>query len=193
SSCSTTRSRPPSARSCSSCSSRWKWARPWPSPAVGSGPSPGPSEGHPPSAELSRDIFLGPGVGGGGEDLLGGANLDDLPAEHEGGAVRHARGLLQVVRDDHDRHPRLELVDQLLDPQRRHRAERRAGLIHQQHLWVHGEAARDAQPLLLAAREADAGLVQPVLDLLPQACPAERRLYLWSQLPAPARAQAQAG
>ena len=84
----------------------------------------------------------------------GRADLDELAVEHERGAVGDARGLLHVVGDDHDRHALLELVDQLLDLQRRDRVERRAGLVHQDHLGFDRERARDAQPLLLAAREA---------------------------------------
>ena len=48
----------------------------------------------------------------------------------------------------------LQLADQLLDPQRRDRVERRAGLVHQQHLGIDGERTGDAEPLLLAAGEA---------------------------------------
>ena len=99
--------------------------------------------------------------------------------------VGHARGLLHVVGDDHDRYARLELVDQLLDLQRRDRVERRARLVHQDHLGLDRERARDAQPLLLAAGQPDARLAEPVLDLVPQAGAAQRRLDLPSQVAAP--------
>ena len=46
--------------------------------------------------------------------------------------------------------------------------QRRAGLVHQQHLGLDGDGAGDAQPLLLAAGEAQAALVQAVLDLVPE-------------------------
>ena len=104
--------------------------------------------------------------------------------EHERGAVGHARGLLHVVRDDHDRDALLELVDQLLDLQRRDRVEGRAGLVHQDHLGVDRERARDAQALLLAAGEPGAGLVEAVGDLVPQAGAAQRRLDLGAQVAA---------
>src|SRR5207248_3003688 len=70
-------------------------------------------------AELSRDIFLGARVTRSSEDLLCRVDLDELPAQHERRAVGHPRGLLHVVSDDHDRHALLELLDQLLDPERR--------------------------------------------------------------------------
>src|ERR1039458_7170274 len=142
SSCSTIRSRPPSACVSSSCSCCWKCTRPCWGPGAGGAPSSGPpSEVDPLAslAELAGDIFLGSRVCGIGEDLLRGTDLDELAAEHECGAIGHARGLLHVVRDDHDRHALLELGDQLLDLQRGDRVERRAGLVHQDHLGVHGE------------------------------------------------------
>ena len=49
-----------------------------------------------------------------------------------------------------------------------HRVERRAGLVHQQHLRLDGGRASDAEALLLAAGEAGARLVEPVLDLVPE-------------------------
>ena len=54
--------------------------------------------------------------------------------------VGDPRRLLHVVGDDDDRHPLLQLADQLLDLQRRHRVQRRAGLVHQQHLRVRPRA-----------------------------------------------------
>ena len=46
----------------------------------------------------------------------------------------------------------LQLEDQLLDLGGGDRVEGRARLVHQQHLGLHREGPRDAQPLLLAAR-----------------------------------------
>ena len=59
----------------------------------------------------------------------------------------------------------LQLVDQLLDLAGGDRVQRRAGLVEQQHLGLDGDAARDAQALLLAAGEAGAAL---------SACPSPR-------------------
>ena len=80
------------------------------------------------------------------------------------------------MRDDDDRVVLLQLDDQLLDLLRGDRVERRAGLVHQQHLGLVGQRARDAEPLLLAAREAGAGRVEPVLHLVPQRGAAEAPL-----------------
>ncbi len=90
------------------------------------------------------------------KSLSVGADLDQLAVQHEDGGIGDPRRLLHVVGDDHDRHPLLQLADQLLDPQRRDRVERRAGLIHQQHLGVDRERAGDAKALLLSAGEPDA-------------------------------------
>ena len=69
---------------------------------------------------------------------------------------------------NHDRVTLLEFQQQLLDARGRNRIERGARLVHQQHLGLDRQRARDAQALLLAAREADAGPVQTILDLVPQ-------------------------
>ena len=51
-----------------------------------------------------------------------------------------------------------------------------AGLVHEQHLGVHGERAGDAEALLLAPGEPDAGGGEAVGDLIPEAGAAQRRL-----------------
>ena len=86
----------------------------------------------------------------------------------EAGVLRDPGGLLHVVGDDDDRVVGLQLVDQVLDRGGRDRVERGAGLVHEQHLRLDGDRAGDAQPLLLTAGEAGAGLVEPVLDLVPE-------------------------
>ena len=95
------------------------------------------------------------------------AVLAHLDAE-ERGHVRDARGLLHVVRDDRDRVLALELVDEILDARRRDRIERRRGLVHEDHVRLDRERARDAEALLLAAGEAERVLLQTVLDLVPE-------------------------
>ena len=62
---------------------------------------------------------------------------------------------------------RLELVDQLLDALRGDRIERRRRFVHQQDVGLDRERPRDAEALLLAAREREGGLVQAVLHLVP--------------------------
>src|SRR6185437_5249808 len=160
SSCIVTRSSPPSAERSRRPSYSWKCWR-----VVATA-----------LAELPGDVLLRARVPGGREDLLGRRVLDELAHEHERGRVRHARGLLHVVGHDHDRVTLLELLDQVLDLQRGDRVQRRARLVHEDHVGLNGDRARDAQALLLAAREADARLAQAILDLLPEPGTLERAL-----------------
>ena len=95
--------------------------------------------------------------------------LVDLDAE-ERRHVGDAGGLLHVVRDDDDRVLLLQLDHQILDRRGRDRVERRARLVHQDHLRLDRDAARDAEPLLLAAREAVGVVLEAVLDLVPERC-----------------------
>ena len=104
------------------------------------------------------------------------AVLDQVAQVHEGDPVGDPVGLLQVVGDDHDRDVGPQLHDQLLDDRGRARVQRRAGLVEQQHLGVDRERARDAEPLLLATREAQRRMGEVVLDLLEQAGAVERLL-----------------
>src|SRR3954470_4661560 len=156
----TTRSRPPSACSSIRCSSSAKCWR------VRSGIS----------AELPGDVLLRALVARRREQGLGVGVLDELAEQQERGRVRHARGLLHVVRDDDDRVVLLELGDELLDLQRRDRIERRARLVHEDDLGLDGDRAGDAEALLLAAGEADARLREAVLALLPERRAAQRLL-----------------
>ena len=111
-----------------------------------------------------------------GEDVRGLAVFDQLAEVEEGGALRHARRLLHVVRDDHDRVAAAQLVDQLLDLGGGDRVERRARLVHQDDFGIDRDRAGDAQPLLLAARQRGAAVAEPVLDLVPQPGAAQRLL-----------------
>src|SRR4051812_16063174 len=97
SSCPITRSMPPSADASSSASSVWKCLRVSPMEAMV-------------LPELARDVLLGARVVRVGEDALGRSDLDQLAVEHERRLVGDARRLLHVVRDDHDRHARLQLL-----------------------------------------------------------------------------------
>ncbi len=69
---------------------------------------------------------------------------------------------------DHDRVLGLEVQHQLLDADGRGGIERGGGLVHQDDFGLDREAARDAQALLLPAREPQGGLVEAVLDLVPE-------------------------
>src|SRR5919201_781848 len=127
-------------------------------------------------AKAPCDVVLRPLVGRSREDLRGLVVLDQhagpatvglLQAE-ERRAVGDARRLLHVVRDDDDRVVALELVHQLLDPLCRDRVERGRRLVEEQHLGLDRDGTRDAEPLLLAARERQRAVLQPVLDLVPE-------------------------
>src|SRR5690606_16357792 len=61
-----------------------------------------------------------------------------------------------------------QVVDELLDALRGDRVERRRRFVHEQYLRADSQGARDAQPLLLASRQGERGLVQPVLHLVPE-------------------------
>src|SRR5438094_405117 len=96
------------------------------------------------SAEPTGDVVLGSLVGWIREHLGRRIILDEHarpligssvePGGEERGAIADARGLLHVVRDDHDREPRLQRPHQLLDPRGRDRVERAARLVHQHDL-----------------------------------------------------------
>ena len=92
--------------------------------------------------------------------------LDELAVKEEARAVRHAPRLLHVVRDDDDSIALLELVEEGLDLGRGDRVEGARRLVHEEDVGLDGEDPGDAEPLLLAAREAQRGLVEPVLDLV---------------------------
>src|SRR5207249_8740880 len=122
-------------------------------------------------AEAAGDVVLRPLVGRSGEDLLGLVVLDELaPAlallaardREEGGHVGYARRLLHVVRDDHERVLALELVEELLDRLRGDRVKRRGRLVHEHDVGLDGDGARDAEALLLSARERERARLQPV-------------------------------
>src|SRR3990172_4902300 len=90
------------------------------------------------------------------EHLSGGSVLyQDAAAvfvhHHHHRVVRHARGLLHVVRDDDDREVTGEVSHEVLNLQRGDRVQGGARLVHQDDVRLRGQGAGDAQPLLLAA------------------------------------------
>src|SRR6202158_1096053 len=129
------------------------------------------------SAEPAGDVVLGTSIARRGENLAGLVEFDQLPEIHEGGLVRNPRGLLHVVGDDGDSVVLRQFLDQFLDLGGRNRIERRARLVEQDHLGPHRHGAGDAKPLLLAARQAQAGSVELVLDLVPQRAAAQRLFH----------------
>ena len=61
-----------------------------------------------------------------------------------------------------------ELPNRLFDDAASSRVERRARLVHEQNFGAHRERTRDAETLLLTARQPGTGLVETVARLLPQ-------------------------
>src|SRR3974390_3148613 len=129
-----------------------------------------------PLAEPAGNVVLRASIARRGEDLVGVVELDQLTQIHEGGLVGDARGLLHVVGDDGDSVVLRQFLDQFLDLGSRDRVERRARLVEQDPLGAHRHGTGDAQPLLLAAGQAQARGVQLVLDLVPQRAAAQRLL-----------------
>src|SRR5690606_23553906 len=120
------------------------------------------------SAVTPGDVVLRPALARAGEDRVRIAVLDQVAHVHERRVIRHARRLLHVVRHDDDAVIRFQIVDQLLDLERRDRVERRCRLVEQQHLRLDGDGAGDDEPPLLAAGQAPGRLLQPVAYFLPQ-------------------------
>ena len=85
--------------------------------------------------------------------------------------LRNAGCLLHRMRNNADRIALSQLVDQVLDASSRNRIQRRAGLVHQDNFGIDGNRARDTQPLLLTPGQTGAGLMETILDLLPQPGP----------------------
>src|SRR2546426_490862 len=120
------------------------------------------------SSEPSCDVGLGALVCGPREELLGLPEFDQAAEVEEPGEIRRAGRLLHVVRHDENRVALFQLDQQLLDALCGARVERRAGLVQQEDLRLVGERARDAQPLLLPARETRPGRLQAIFDFVPQ-------------------------
>ena len=108
---------------------------------------------------------------------VGLVEFDQLAQQEEAGVIGDARGLLHVVRHDHDGATVLQLEDQILDLGGGDGIERGAGLVEQQHFRIHRQRARDAQALLLAAGKAVGRFVQLVLHLVPQRGAAQALLH----------------
>src|ERR1700694_5574088 len=83
-----------------------------------------------PSTKSSGDVILGSLFRRIGKYLRSPSKFNQSPEIKEGGVIGATAGLLHVVRHDHDRVLRFELVDQLLDLCGRDRIERRTRLVH---------------------------------------------------------------
>ena len=104
-----------------------------------------------------------------GEHHLRIVHFDQLAEMKVSGAMRDPGRLLQRVRDDGDGVIFRQLRDQLFDPRGGDGIQRGTGFVHQDHLRIDGDRAGNAQPLLLTAGQAGAGLDETILYLFPQA------------------------
>ena len=100
--------------------------------------------------------------------MRGGAELNELAVEKEGGEIADAGGLLHVVSDGDDGAEILELNEELFDFGGADGIESGAGLVEEKDFRFDGEGASDAETLLLAAGKLVGGLVQVVLDFVPE-------------------------
>jgi hypothetical protein len=66
-------------------------------------------------SEPACDVVFRPLVGGSGKDLFRLIKLNELAQQEKPGEFRHARGLLHIMRDDHDSELFFQLEDQFLD------------------------------------------------------------------------------
>ncbi len=131
----------------------------------------------------SRDVIFSPLVPRIGKEAIGLVVLDDLSEQEKRRCVRDAHRLLHVVRHHDDRVFFLQRRDEIFDPGCGKRVESAGGLVHQQHLRLHRQSPGDAQPLLLAAGQAQGRLFQPVLHLVPDGGVPEGLLHDLIQLP----------
>src|SRR5215510_8990077 len=121
-----------------------------------------------PLTEAARDVVLGLLLARIGEEIPRYPELNQLAEEHEPRVVAHPGRLLHVVGNNHDGVAVLELEHELLDLGGGDGVERGAGLVHQEHVGLHGDGASDAQALLLAARETQGRLLESIVHLVPE-------------------------
>ena len=131
---------------------------------------------------IARDVILCQLLARVRKDLIRRAVFNELAEPEEGRPVRNARGLLHVVRHDHDRVTRLQLVNQLLDSLRGDGIERRGGFVHQQDFGRDRQCAGDTKTLLLAAGQRQSRVVQAIFHFVPDGRGPEAFLDAFVQL-----------
>ena len=94
-------------------------------------------------------------VGGRGEQLVGGGELDQMAVAHDRDPVAHLDRLVDVVGDEDDRFANLPMKPQeiVLEAVARDRIDRAERLVHQHDRWVGSHRPRNADALLLTAGE----------------------------------------
>src|SRR5580658_456192 len=131
--------------------------------------------GPPLLAESTSDVVLCQAMTRIRENLVGLPYFDQVTHVEVRGPLGHARGLLHGVGNDDNSVLGTQLVDEVFDARGSDRIERRARLIHQDHLGLDGDRTSNAQALLLAAGQAGARAIQAILHLIPQAGALEAR------------------
>ena len=96
------------------------------------------------SAEAAGDIILGALVRRGGKQLLAGGVLYDLTKQEEGGGIAYAHGLLHIMRYDDYSIIVFKTQRKLFDFPGGYGVKSAGGLVHKQHLGLHGQCARYA-------------------------------------------------
>ncbi|CAN3964914.1 Sugar phosphate isomerase/epimerase, partial [Dysosmobacter welbionis] len=121
-------------------------------------------------------------VRGGGEQCLRPAELHQIPQQEKRRVVGDTGGLLHIVGHHDDSILAFQFHCKVFDLGGGDGVQGAGGLIHQQDLRLHCQGTGNAQPLLLAAGEAQGTLLQPVLHLVPDGGGAERVLHDLVQL-----------
>src|SRR5262245_12284117 len=138
-------------------------------------------------AEVAYNILLSKLLFWTGKYLLRIAILDKIAGSptrgcidvEKAGFIRHARRLLQIVRDNRDRIAFFQLDHQLLNSPRGNGVESGARLVHQQHFGIGRYGASDTQTLLLPTGQRQPAVFQLVLDFVPKRRPFQRLLDLF--------------
>src|ERR1041385_3421301 len=108
------------------------------------------------STESARHVIFGLLLRRAGENPGRGTTLDQFSEVEEGGIVGNPRGLLHVVCHNDNGEIFFQIQNQFLDPSCRNWVKSRGGLVHENDVRLDGDCPGDAEPLLLAAREAQA-------------------------------------
>ncbi|CAN3975603.1 sporulation transcription factor Spo0A, partial [Dysosmobacter welbionis] len=133
-------------------------------------------------AEPAGDVVFCALVRGGGEQCLRPAELHQIPQQEKRRVVGDTGGLLHIVGHHDDSILAFQFHCKVFDLGGGDGVQGAGGLIHQQDLRLHCQGTGNAQPLLLAAGEAQGTLLQPVLHLVPDGGGAERVLHDLVQL-----------
>src|SRR3546814_18411665 len=121
----------------------------------------------PHSAVAAGDVILGTGFARVGEDFRRVAIFDQIAEMENRRLLADARSLLHIVGDDHYRIAPAQYVAQFLDLGGGDRVQRRAWLVHQDHLGLARDAASDPTTLLLAAQQSGAHVTSALLHHFP--------------------------